>query len=111
MANEGALDLPTSPPHSVEIGFSTWRHRAFVRLDGTPIVTGRTWKAPGADWTVPLPGVAGGPLRVEVRCAFEHLHYPHAHLMIARWRDERLVITSGIDLETLLKAARPAITL
>ncbi len=111
MSNEGKLSLPTSPPHSLEIGFSGWKHSAFVRMDGRPVEMGHSWKTPGADWSLELPGVSGGPLQIQVRCAFERNHYPHSHLLVARWGDARLVVASGVDAATLLRMAQPPVTI
>lgn len=108
MANRGRLNLATRPPHTIEVGCSIWRHHAYVTLDGRRVRDDLEWDPPGRDWTMDLPGLPENRLQVQVRCFFDKVHYPHSHIVVAKWGDARLVIPpAGMDPEPMMRSATP----
>lgn len=94
MANDAVLVVRGPRPHQVEIGYSNWRHRIVVRVDGRPWGPALTWRAPAGAWTLTLPGDGVEPLRLSIECRSERLHYPHAHVLRAECGSERLRLAS-----------------
>lgn len=111
MANRGRLKLPTRPPHVLEVGCSQWQHTAYVVLDGRRAQDRLTWEKPGRDWVLDLPGLPEHRLEVQIRCFFDRVHYPHSHVVVARWGEARMAFSSGgSDAESLIRAAQPPFT-
>ena len=111
MPRKASIEVGSAPSHTLTVGFSTGGHRAYVAVDDTVLKERLSWEAPGSDWTLNPASLPEHPLQIQIRCAFEKMHYPHSHLLVARWGDARLVVASGADAESLARLARPAISL
>lgn len=111
MPVEGILEVPSDPPHKIQIRQSVWTHRIDVLIDGRAAGGHLTWQSPGRDWSLHLPELPNLSLELQVRCYFTKLHWPHAHLLVAKCGESRVMLSPGwSDTNSLVDGANPPIT-